>query len=352
MLALAEVGPDDDFFALGGHSLLATRLLGRLRAAFGAEVGVRDVFEASTPAALAARLTAARGPAAPVPPLRRAARPAVLPLAPAQQRLWFLDRLEEAGGVYTIPFAGRFTGPLDADALRAALADLAARHEVLRTTFPAVDGLARQVVHDDLGPRLDVVDCGDRAAEDLVAEACGHRFVLDREPPLRAWLFREAPDRHVLLLLLHHIAADGASAGPLLRDLAAAYDARRAGRTDDRPALPVQYADYALWQHALLEDGGRAAAQLDFWRAALAGAPPELLLPADRARTPETGYAAGEVGHALPAELVAAVRETAREHGGTVFMAFQAAVAALLAHLAPARTCRWARRSRAAATTR
>ena len=324
------VGPDDDFFALGGHSLLATRLIGRVRATFEVDLPLRALFEERTPARLAARALAARGGGDTTPPLVPVVpRPDVVPLSPAQQRLWFIDRFEDGTDAYSIPFVARFHGPLDVDALQAALADVVARHEVLRTTYPAVDGVGRQVVLDAVVPRWEIVD-GD--ADPRVAEAVRHTFRLEAEPPLRGWVFREAPGRHVVLLLVHHIAADGASSGPLLGDLATAYAARLRGTPPEWAPLPVQYADHALWQQALL-DGGRADRQLQFWRTALAGAPEELTLPTDRPRPAVAGYAGGEVVLDVPAELGAAVRATAAEHGVTVFMVVQAGVAALLQRL-------------------
>ncbi|RLL65972.1 non-ribosomal peptide synthase/polyketide synthase [Streptomyces sp. Z26] len=358
VLGLERVGADDDFFALGGHSLLAMRLASRVRTAFGAELTVRDVFEAPTAARLAVRLAAraadaqrsADGGALPV--LAAGERPDTLPLSFAQQRLWLLDRIDGPDGTYNIPAAWRLTGDLDRDALAAALRDLVTRHESLRTVFPERDGRAHQVVRDpaEIG---DLVRYERVTAEQLparLAEATGAGFALDTEVPLRAHLFTLAADEHVLLLVVHHIATDEWSEGPLWRDLSTAYRARRAGEAPEWAPLPVQYADYARWQHQLLggaapagagegtggdgaDDDGPQARQLAYWQRTLAGLPEELALPTDRSRPQESTRRGGAVGFTLDAELTRGLRALAHEHGVSMFMVFQAATATLLHRL-------------------
>ncbi|MGN9817936.1 amino acid adenylation domain-containing protein [Streptomyces sp. SD11] len=342
VLGLERVGVHDDFFVLGGHSLVAMRLAARVRAVLGAEASLRTVFEAPTPARLAEALRdgATDGTRADLPVLAPADRPERLPLSFAQQRLWVLYRVEGPSPTYNIPLVWRLTGALDAEALRRAVDDLVARHEPLRTVFPEEDGRAYQLILEPeragVAVRTDSVTGEEELAERL-AEATGYGFELDREAPLRVHVFRTGEDEHVLLLLLHHIAGDEWSDRPLTRDLAAAYEARAAGRAPAWAPLPVQYADYSLWQRAVLGDekdpGSLAARQLGFWKQALEGLPEELALPVDRPRPLEASYRGGAVDMALEPELAAGLRELARSGNVSMFMIVQAAVAALLTRL-------------------
>ncbi|WP_051707174.1 MULTISPECIES: non-ribosomal peptide synthase/polyketide synthase [unclassified Streptomyces] len=327
VLGLERVGVDDDFFALGGHSLLAMRLAGRVRTALGAELTVRSVFEASTVARLAARLDAGRVPGRPALGTGRP-RPERLPLSPAQHRLWLLHQVEGASAAYHLPAAWRLTGDLDRAALEAALNDVVARHAPLRTVFPAADGVPYQHVLDPAEAR---VPLSTPPGTDLAAETA-RPFDLARELPLRAALFEtDVPREHVLLLVLHHIATDEWSDRPLLADLSAAYAARTAGRAPEWAPLPADYADYTLWQHEVLEETGDAL--LAHWTDALAGLPAELDLPTDRPRPAESSGRGGTVGFTVPPRLEGALRALARDHGVSMFMVAQAAVAALLHRL-------------------
>ncbi|MFE7456455.1 amino acid adenylation domain-containing protein [Streptomyces sp. NPDC057554] len=333
--------PDDSFFDLGGHSLLATRLTGRIRAALGADLPVRAVFESPTPAGLAARVADA-GEARPA--LVPAVRPAVLPLSPAQRRLWFLGQLEAGNPAYNIPVAVRLKGALDVAALRAAVRDTVVRHEALRTRYPDADGRPYQEI---LTPDAVTVDLPvhelpvhDLPVHELptygptggaVHDEARRGFDLATELPLRANLFRVADEEHILLLVVHHIAADGWSVGPLGADLAQAYEARRAGRAPQWEPLPVQYADHTLWQRDLLESVGDA--QLDYWRDALAELPEELELPADRPRPAVPSHRGDTVAFRIDGALHAAVGRLARAQGASTFMVLQAAVATLLSKL-------------------
>ncbi|NSL43128.1 non-ribosomal peptide synthetase, partial [Streptomyces sp. 8P21H-1] len=343
VLGLGRVGVHDDFFALGGHSLVAMRLAARVRTALRTDVSLRTLFEAPTAARLAERLGEGTGHAGdPLPVLAPAERPERLPLSFAQQRLWVLYRVEGPSSTYNIPLAWRLTGPLDADALQLAVDDLVARHEPLRTVFPedGDDGRAYQRILTPEEAHAPVRTAAVADGEELagrLAEAAGYGFALDREPPLRVHLFRTGEDTHVLLLLLHHIAGDEWSDRPLTRDLTEAYTARAAGRAPDRAPLPVQYADYGLWQRAVLGDEkdprSLAARQLAFWKQALHDLPEELALPADRPRPLEASHRGGAVDMSLDAELAAGLRELARSGDVSVFMVVQAAVAALLTRL-------------------
>nr|APD71995.1 non-ribosomal peptide synthetase 4 [Streptomyces sp.] len=335
VLGASRVGVDDDFFALGGHSLAATRLVSRISSALGVELPLRAVFEAPTVAGLSARLEAGRPAAA---QLRAGVRPERVPMSFEQRRLWFLSEMD--GGVaYNIPLALRLSGALDVDALRAALGDVVDRHEVLRTVFPGTDGEQWQEVLPDPAarPRLRTVVTDEEALDRELAGAAEQPFNLAQDIPLRSWLFELAPDEHVLLLVVHHVACDGWSLRPLLGDLITAYRERLCGRAPGWPELPVQYADYTLWQRELLGDEGDpdslAARQTEYWRGALAGVPGQLRLPYDRPRTPDTQLRAGIVEFSVSPELTAGLAGVARAAGATLFMALQAAVAVVLSRM-------------------
>ncbi|MDQ2589179.1 non-ribosomal peptide synthetase [Saccharothrix yanglingensis] len=335
VLGLPEdrVGLDDGFFDLGGHSLLAAKLVGRVRGALDAELGIRDLFDAPTPAALAERLGSARAART---PLRRAERTGWTPLSPAQARLWFVDQLRGPNPAYNVAHTVRLRGDLDVDALHAALGDVVGRHESLRTVFPSIDSEPRQVVRPAGDVDLPVLAPGASAVDEVVAAAAREAFDLTAEPPVRASLLRLTDHDHVLLLVLHHIAGDGWSLGPLLHDLTDAYTARLHGHAPDWAPLPVQYADYTLWQRELLGDPddptSPLARQLEFWRHALAGLPNQVPLPLDRPRT-ASGSAGGLVDVRWDADLHRALLDVARAHGATLFMVLQAAFAVVLTRM-------------------
>ncbi|OLF06968.1 hypothetical protein BLA60_29350 [Actinophytocola xinjiangensis] len=323
VLGVAEVGVDDGFFDLGGHSLLALRLVSAARRALGVELAIRDLFACPTPATLATRVaTAGRARPALLP---YADRPDPLPLSPAQRRLWLLDQLNESSAAYHSPWVLRLRGALDGGALRAAIADVVARHETLRTVFPVVDGQPVTRILADATVPVDERAVTPEDLDDALTSAATRPFDLAGDLPLRVHLWTLGPGEHVLVLALHHIASDGWSKGPLLADLARAYTARLAGRADDTPPPAVQYADYTLWQRELEIEG-----QLDHWRDTLAGAPEQLDLPTDRPR-PATPSGRGALASAtFDAGPVTAL---AKSSGTTVFMVLHAALAALLTRL-------------------
>ncbi|GAA4918381.1 amino acid adenylation domain-containing protein [Actinomycetospora succinea] len=336
VLDVPRVGPEDDFFDLGGHSLIATRLLSRVRTALGADVALRDLFDAPTPAALAERV-GEREPADARPELVSRERPDALPLSAAQQRLWMLAQLDEAGGgAYHYPIVLRVRPDgerLDLDALSAALDDVVARHEPLRTL---IDGAMQRVLSDVRIPLTRASASSEDEAAEIVTAEVARPFDLTRRPPLRATVI-DLGDEHLLVLVLHHIATDEWSDGPLFADLAAAYAARRDGHAPEFAPLPVTYADYALWQAELLDSSGAGSSEADrqlaFWTDALAGVPDELELPTDRPRPARPSFTGGTVALPLDSSVAEGLRELARDRGASTFMVLQAAVAVLLSRL-------------------
>jgi amino acid adenylation domain-containing protein len=338
VLGLPRAGRGDDFFALRGHSLLAIRLVARVRDLLGADLPVRALFDAPTPAALAERVEAARRAGTePVPPLEPRGQAEPAPLTFAQRRLWFLDRMEPGRASYNLPAVVRLRGTVDAAALERAVAALAARHAALRTVFRAADsGEPRQVVLDGAGFRVvhtDVSHLGERAeAEALRAvEADARRpFHLADGPLFRALLVRVAADDHLLALTLHHAVGDGASLRVLFRELSALYAAFARGGADPLPAPRLQYADHAAWQRAWLTDE-RLAPQVAWWSQALAGAPSALTLPTDRPRPAAQSYRGAVHRFELGADAGESLRALGRHAGATPFMTLLAAFAAVLA---------------------
>jgi len=360
LLGIETVGAADHFFALGGHSLLATRLVSRVRRLLGVEVPLRWVFERPTLAAqardLEARLAGFGGslPTAALPPLLRLAQPPPLAeaeagapapaaaeelvLSFAQERLWFLERLTRGSAAYHLPGALCLRGRLDVAALARALDEVGRRHEVLRTVYPEAAGRPSVVVLPAVGRQLPVLDLaalGEAAAgvAGRLGAAFGRRpFDLAGGPPLRAALLRLAPEENWLVLVLHHIAADGWSLGVLAGELATLYGAFAAGRPSSLAELPVQYSDFARWQRGWLV-GEVLAAHLAFWRQALAGAPVRLQLPADRPRPAVPSFRGARVAALAPSGLAAALRGAARQSGATLFMILLAAFDLLLERL-------------------
>jgi amino acid adenylation domain-containing protein len=263
----------------------------------------------------------------------------MIDLSYAQQRLWLINQIEGPSATYNIPVRIRLRGRLDRGALRAALADVTDRHEALRTVYPESGGQPYQEILDITAarPTLTMVDCGADGLAQATAEAADHVFDLAQEPPLRAWLFEIGPDDHLLMLVLHHIAGDGWSLAPLYRDLGTAYAARVRGQRPEWAELPVQYADYALWQRELLagedDPSSLISQQLGYWGNQLAGLPEELPLPTDRPRPAVASHLGGVVSVDLDESLHAALLDLARTHQTTVFMVLHAAVAALLSRL-------------------
>src|SRR6202012_3503073 len=340
VLGVDRVGVDDSFFDLGGDSLSAMRLTAAINKSFDTGLAVHTVFEAPTIAQLASRVGA--GGTSRLSRLARGGGAAVGPLSYSQNRLWFLDQLQGPSPIYNLATALRLTGRLDAQALGAALADVVRRQESLRTLFVAPEGIPEQVVVSadgvDFGSEVvDATGWPGAQLDEAIDARVRYPFDLSVEIPLRATLFRVAADEHVLVAVVHHIAADGGSITPLVADLGAAYASRCAGLAPDWGPLAVQYVDYTLWQRAQLGDladsDSLIAAQLAYWEQALAGLPDRLQLPTDRPYPPVADHRGAQVAIDWPADLQQHVRRVAREHNATSFMVIQAALTMLLSKL-------------------
>ncbi|AZE04942.1 non-ribosomal peptide synthetase [Pseudomonas chlororaphis] len=336
-LGVDAVGIDDNFFELGGHSLLAMRLINSIRKTFNVELSVRSLFEAPCVAQLGEQLTQG-APARPA--LQARPRPEQLRLSFAQQRLWLIDRIEGRKATYNMPLVVHLDGTVDEQALATALNDVVQRHESLRTRFhEQSDGQAYQYIVSAEAAACELL-CHDVTAEQLpgaLAQASQHLFDLARENPFRAWLFRQGPQRSVLLLLMHHIASDGASLEPLLEDFSASYNARLQGQAPQWQALSVQYADYTLWQRDLLGDGHDAESTLsrllDYWKKTLDDLPQELPLPFDRPRGLTASYRGEHLQFLIEPALHQALQNLARQHNASLYMLLQAALSVLLNRL-------------------
>jgi amino acid adenylation domain-containing protein len=342
VLSLPQVSRNADFFELGGHSLLATRVVSRLRAATGVELPVRELFLFPTVAGLAMVLekalsagTSASAPPPP-PPILPVPRDRGLPLSFAQERLWFLDRLAPGLAAYHIPLAVALRGTLVPEALERALEGVVGRHEALRTHFEERDRRVAQVVEPP-GPwslpwvDLSAVPADMRTAEArrLASEEASRPFDLVAGPVLRSTLLRLGPAEHVLLLCVHHIATDGWSMGVMIEEISGLYRAAVAGAAPELPGLPIQYADFAVWQREWLQ-GAVLERQLGYWREKLAGAP-VLELPTDHPRPAAQRFLGAVETLALPPDRAEGLARLARRHDATLFMVVLAALQALLA---------------------
>ncbi|MGB3696730.1 MAG: amino acid adenylation domain-containing protein [Gordonia sp. (in: high G+C Gram-positive bacteria)] len=336
LLGSDRVSLTESFLALGGNPLLASRAAARISEALGASVTMGAVLEAESLRALVGSVDT-RGAALP-PVTAVVPRPDVIPLSFAQQRMWFINQFEPSLGTYNIPSVVRLSGALNVDAMRAAFADVLARHEVLRTTFPSVDGRPVQ----QIAPVAAIADQLDWAVVDsqrAVEEAVTGGFDVARQWPIRVrlWPMNADGTEHVLAVVVHHIAADGESTGPLLTDVVLAYLARAAGHAPEFAPLEVQFADFALWQHTELgspdDPASVVGGQLRYWARQLAGLPDVLDLPADRPRPLVASQEGASVGFEIPAEVAARVAALAADRGLSAFMVVHAALAAVLTRL-------------------
>jgi amino acid adenylation domain-containing protein len=332
------VGVEDDFFELGGHSLLATQVVSRARGAFGVEIALRELFERPTVKGLAVAVERelARGEAVSAPPLRRVERGAELPLSFAQQRLWFIDQLEPDGVLYNSPFAAMLTGHLKIDAFERTLTEILSRHEVLRTTFELINGRPVQVIHPPAKVELPVIDLSyvsvERREEEamrLAREEAVQPFVLSQGPLLRVKLLRLNENRHMVLLTMHHIVTDEWSMGVFVNEVATLYTAFARSEPSPLPELPIQYADFAVWQREWLRSEVLDE-KLAYWRQELSGAPPLLKLPTDHPQPAVQTFRGSTFTFALPDSLKEGLKKLTRQESCTLFMTLLAAFKVLL----------------------
>jgi len=336
LLGAERVGPHEDVFEIGAHSLLVTRMAWRLRETLGVELPLRVLFEEPTPAGLARRIAAARRTGGEGPPLRPVPRPDPLPLSFAQQRLWFEDQMEPGSPLYNMAAQLDLRGALDAAALERALTEVVRRHEALRTTFPSLRGRPRQEIAAPSPVRLPRIDLAALPAERRVEEArrqalaeARRPFDLAAGPLLRGFLLRLGASESRLVLNMHHIVSDGWSVAILVEEVGALYGAFVIGQPSPLPELPVQYADFTLWQREQLA-GEALESQLAWWRRRLADAPPALELPADHPRPPVRRTRGSEVPVEIGPDLAQALSRLGRREGATFFVTLLAAFQALL----------------------
>jgi hypothetical protein len=325
-----RVSVHDDFFAMGGHSLLATKLVSRIRDTLGVDVALRSVFESPTIAKLAPRLQDSRKARS---SLRRHHNVERAPLSYSQRRLWFIDQLQGSSTEYNMPEALRLRGRLDVDALRCTVQSIVDRHESLRTHFGEEQGEPVQIIAPSLTVEIPMEDLSllsETEQQRQVMAFLNHEwcepFDLAHGPLLRVKLLKLAEEDHVLLRTFHHIVSDGWSLGVFMREFRDLYEAYLQGRENPLPDLPLQFADFALWQTQSARDG-LLDEDLRFWKEHLAGIPEELEIPRDRKRPAVQTFAADACGITLPAEKVAALKQCGRS---TLYMTLLAAFAVLM----------------------
>ncbi|HWM91848.1 MAG TPA: amino acid adenylation domain-containing protein [Thermoanaerobaculia bacterium] len=335
LLGIDGIGVHDNLFELGGHSLLAAQIVTHVRQDLGVDLPLPEVFEHPTVELLARRIAVLREAAAEeLPPIHPAPRDRHIPLSFAQERVWFLTQLSPGNWAYNFQFSVRFRGPLRPAVLEASLSEVIRRHEVLRTTFPAVDGRPAQLVHPPWRAEIPIVDLRlaperEALANQLVQQEIRKPFDLERLPLLRWLLIRLGDEDHLLLQVEHHFVHDGWSLAVFLREVKELYIAYHEGRPSPLPEPPVQYADFAVWQREWLQ-GEALAGHLAWWVEHLAGSPPVLELPADRPRLKAHSFRGAGLRADLPRDLYADVRSASRREGVTLFMTSLAAFCALL----------------------
>jgi amino acid adenylation domain-containing protein len=339
VLGLERVGIHDNFFESGGHSLLATQVISRLHKVLQVELPIRAIFEMPTVADLAAKIKnmLKGGPGQPPLPIKPISREEDrLPLSFAQQRLWFMDRLEPDSDFYNVPAAVRLKGHLNVKALQESFNEIARRHETLRTHFKISVGEPEQIITPAQGLELTITDLSQLSTAErearvlsLTTEEARRPFKLSIGPLFRVSLLRLGPDEHVLLVTMHHIISDGWSMSIFIREMAALYEAFLQGRSKPLPELAIQYADYAAWQQASFDDGALQD-QLAYWKQQLGGGPAVLELPTDRPRPKMQTFHGASLHVMLSGELTGGLKELSRLEGVTLFMLLLAAFNVLL----------------------
>ncbi|MBO1049497.1 MAG: non-ribosomal peptide synthase/polyketide synthase [Dolichospermum sp. DEX182a] len=339
ILNLQNIGINDNFFSLGGHSLLATQLISRLRLAFNIEIPLRTVFESPTVTQLDIIITQLRSqeqglilpPMQPIEGNREQ-----LPLSWAQERLWFLNQLEGVSATYNIPVTVKIAGDLDINALQQALSEIVQRHEILRTSIQTVNGTPKQVIHPQVTTNINLVDLQplldlerQTLLEQLILEAAIAPFSLENAPLIRCSLLQISAKEYLLLLTMHHIVSDGWSMGIFISELSSLYPAFCAGEPSPLPELPLQYADFAVWQRQRLS-GVVLETQLNYWREQLQDAPSLLKLPTDRPRPVVQTYHGRTQSFELNQDLTQKLQSLSGESGTTLFMTLLAAFTTLL----------------------
>ncbi|HCH6853469.1 TPA: pyoverdine non-ribosomal peptide synthetase PvdD, partial [Pseudomonas aeruginosa] len=326
ILGVERVGLDDNFFELGGHSLLATRVISRVRQGQQLDASLKALFERPVLEAFAQGLERTTDAVSTIP---LADRQQPLALSFAQERQWFLWQLEPESAAYHIPSALRLRGRLDVDALQRSFDSLVARHETLRTRFRLEGGRSYQQVQPAVSVSIEREQFGEEGLIERIQAIVVQPFDLERGPLLRVNLLQLAEDDHVLVLVQHHIVSDGWSMQVMVEELVQLYAGYSQGLDVVLPALPIQYADYALWQRSWMEAGEKER-QLAYWTGLLGGEQPVLELPFDRPRPARQSHRGAQLGFELPRELVEAVRALAQREGASSFMLLLASFQALL----------------------
>ncbi len=339
VLGVASPSINDNFFELGGHSLLATQLISRLRLVFNLDLDLKLVFDSPTILEQASFIHLRLADADPLhssPQILPVPRLDPLPLSFAQQRLWFLDQLDPNSPSYNVPAALALSGPLNLSALQSAFDSIIARHEVLRTCFPLLHDSPVQLISQHLSLCIPLVDLShlpghlrQAQAQDFISEQAAVGFDLRRLPLLRACLFKLDDLSHMLAVTLHHIISDGWSMGLIVKEFASLYNAFVEGRQPLLDPLPVQYADYAVWQRQWLS-GQLLDRQLCYWKQQLAGPLPVLQMPTDRPRPSSQSFKGSSVPLRLKPELTHQLKAMARREGVTLYMLLLAAFYSLL----------------------
>ena len=336
LLRVEKVGIHDDFFSLGGHSLLATQVISRIRTAFNTEIPLKYLFDFPTVAKLSKSIDNFHGKKLQLPPIEANARDLEIPLSFAQQRLWFLDRLEAETTVYHNHAGLQLTGKLNVSALETAIKEILRRHEILRTTFPTKNGNAVQVIHPPSSFNLPIIDLQSlpetaKSTEviRIITAEKARLFDLANGPLLRVSLLQLAAESHILLVVMHHIITDGWSTGIFIRELSILYQSFSTGKASTLPELPVQYADFACWQRRWLS-GELLEANLDYWKQQLAGAPPLLELPTDRPRPAIQTFRGSLESFRVNSTVAEKLKTLSQQSGATLFMTLLSAFTILL----------------------